>query len=224
MAQPSPPAHADCANSKRDRDILADMAELVLRLREREMNRVPILTTRLTVGRDTASDLVIDNAGVSRTHAVITFEDNTYYVDDADSQNGITVNGRATKQAALQYGDVIGIGKFEIELVQSGDFPTRAGNSAADALPARNVMRTIQMDAAATARLREEVAAKLAAKKDGAVRVSSRPSSSAPRAGIKPASAPPPAVGGSDVLAVLKVVLIVLAGVAALVTAVLLVL
>src|SRR5689334_9320536 len=101
------------------------MAELVLRLRDREMNRVPILTTRVTVGRDPSCSLVIDNAGVSRTHAVVTFADNVYSVEDAESQNGITLNGRTVKQASLNYGDIIGIGKFEIELVESQDYPTR---------------------------------------------------------------------------------------------------
>jgi predicted component of type VI protein secretion system len=184
------------------------MAELVLRLRDREMSRVPILSTRFTVGRDTGSDLVIDNAGVSRTHALVTFQDNTYSVEDAGSQNGITLNGKRVKQAELQYGDVIGIGKFEIEFLQSQDFPMSAGTST-DAPGAKNIMKTMQMSPEAAARIRDEAMARIAASKGQAApapTVSGRPAA-ARRPATAPASAPAPA---NDVTAVLKIVAMVL--------------
>src|ERR1044071_4055894 len=95
------------------------MAELVLSLRDRELSRIPITHAKLTVGRDAACDVVIDNAGVSRNHAVILYMDDEFRVRDMDSQNGITVNGRQVKDAVLRYGDVIGIGKFEMKLLET---------------------------------------------------------------------------------------------------------
>ncbi len=96
------------------------MAELVLRLRERELSRFPILHTRVTLGRDQESDVVIDNVSVSRTHAVLIYVDNHFRVRD-NSANGLTVNGNAVKDAVLNYGDVIGIGKFEVVLQKTAD-------------------------------------------------------------------------------------------------------
>lgn len=95
------------------------MAELVLRLRDRELSRTPILHTRITLGRDVASDLVIDNVSISRTHAVLIYVDKQFRIRDSESQAGLTVNGKPTKDCVLSYGDVIGIGKFEVVL-QSG--------------------------------------------------------------------------------------------------------
>lgn len=140
------------------------MAELVLRLRDRELARVAVVKTAMTVGRDAASDLVIDNAAVSRTHATVTVHDGAYRVHDQGSENGITLNGRRVRKASLDYGDVIGIGKFEIELIDSWHEPVqRAEAPAKDA--SKNVMKTMQVDAASAARLRDEALARIAAQK-----------------------------------------------------------
>lgn len=79
------------------------------------------MNTRITMGRDASSDVVIDNPGVSRTHAILIYVDNNFRIRDADSQNGLTVNGTAVKDAVLNYGDVIGLGKFELVLLNTGD-------------------------------------------------------------------------------------------------------
>jgi pSer/pThr/pTyr-binding forkhead associated (FHA) protein len=140
------------------------MAELVLRLRDREMNRVGIVKTHVTVGRDTTCDLMIDNAAVSRTHAIVSFSEGAYRVRDEESENGITLNGRRVRKAALDYGDVIGIGKFEIELVDSYHEPMQH-NAPQAKDETKNVMKTMQVDATTAARLRDEAMARIAAQK-----------------------------------------------------------
>jgi len=143
--------------------MIARMAELVLRLRDRELARVSIVKTRVTVGRDATSDLVIDNAAVSRTHATINFNNDTYRVYDEESENGLTVNGRRARKAALSYGDIVGIGKFEIELVESWHQPMLHAEPQQEG--SKNVMKTMQVDAASAARLRDEAMARIAAQK-----------------------------------------------------------
>lgn len=140
------------------------MAELVLRLRDREMGRVAILKTTVTVGRDQTSDLAIDNAAVSRTHASVSWTDGVYRVRDEDSENGITLNGKRVRKAALEYGDIIGIGKFEIEFVDSYHEPMQRAEAPAKQASA-NVMKTMSVDAATAARFRDEALAKIAAAK-----------------------------------------------------------
>jgi hypothetical protein len=141
------------------------MAELVLSLRDRELSRVPITHTRVTLGRDATCDVVIDNAGVSRNHAVIVFLDDQFQLRDLDSQNGVTVNGKAIKEAVLKYGDVIGIGKFTLRLAETDDeIELAAGTKQKPSAP-RSVMSTVQLDATAMNALREQIAAQQKAKR-----------------------------------------------------------
>ena len=141
------------------------MAELVLSLRDRELSRTPITHAKLTVGRDATCDVVIDNAGVSRNHAVVLYMDDEFRVRDMDSQNGITVNGKPVKDCVLRYGDVIGIGKFEVKLLETfADITIEAGAKEKSAVP-RSVMGTMQMSASAVAGLRDQIAAKQAGRK-----------------------------------------------------------
>jgi hypothetical protein len=157
------------------------MAELVLSLRDRELSRTPITHAKLSVGRDTTCDVVIDNAGVSRTHAVILYDNDEFRVRDMDSQNGITVNGKPVKHAQLKYGDVIGIGKFEIKLLETFEEITIEAGSRERQLAPRNVMGTMQMNAVAVAGLRDQIAAKQAQRKV-------EPANGAPKAKAKPAA------------------------------------
>lgn len=177
------------------------MAELVLRLRDREMARVGIVKTTMTVGRDNTSDLVIDNAAVSRTHATVSFSEGAYRVRDEGSENGITLNGRRVRKAALDYGDVIGIGKFEIEIVDSYHEPMHQviASQAKDA--SKNVMKTMQVDSATAARLRDEAMARIAAAKGlPAPAPKAPPRAGAPQVSQRaPAAAPAPAIQSAPV-------------------------
>jgi len=190
------------------------MAELVLRLRERELARVPVVKTRMTVGRDTTSDLVIDNAAVSRTHASVTYGEDAYRVHDEESENGITLNGRRVRKAALEYGDVIGIGKFEIELVQSWHEPVKqAAPQSKEA--AKNVMKTMQVDATTAARLRDEAMARIAAQKGLPAPTPKAPARPQATSASSRAPAPAPAAssGNNTLMLVGLVVVALLAGV-----------
>lgn len=161
-------------------------AELVLSLRERELSRTPITHTKLTVGREANCDVVIDNAGVSRNHAIIVYLDNAFRVRDNDSQNGITVNGKPVKDCELTYGDVIGIGKFELKLLETPDDFEReleSGSAQKQVKAPRNVMGTMQMNAVAVAGLRDQIAAQKAA---GKQQVNGAPTK---HKGVKPGAA-----------------------------------
>ena len=139
------------------------MAELLLTLREREISRTPVTHTRVIIGRDATCDVVIDNAGVSRNHAVVVFVEGEFRVRDTESQNGITVNGKRVAEATLEYGDVIGVGKFELKLCETDDEVELESGTAAKSDAPRSVMATMQMDGAA-ARMRDEILAKQKAK------------------------------------------------------------
>jgi pSer/pThr/pTyr-binding forkhead associated (FHA) protein len=87
---------------------------LILRFKEREIGRWEMDRPRLRIGRTPDNDIVIDNLGVSRLHAVVEEEKGAYSVRDCDSLNGTVVNGERTPHKTLQDGDEISIGKHTI--------------------------------------------------------------------------------------------------------------
>ncbi|MEK6223165.1 MAG: FHA domain-containing protein, partial [Chloroflexota bacterium] len=71
----------------------------------------PIAQTQITMGRDPASDWVIDFTAVSRNHAKITTQGDNHFIEDIGSSNGTFVNGQKIEgRHLLNTGDVIGLG------------------------------------------------------------------------------------------------------------------
>jgi pSer/pThr/pTyr-binding forkhead associated (FHA) protein len=71
----------------------------------------------LIVGRAPDCGLVLAGSGVSRRHARLEREGETFRVSDLGSANGIRVNGRRVESATLTVGDVIGIDEFTVTFV-----------------------------------------------------------------------------------------------------------
>ncbi|HEX5434416.1 MAG TPA: adenylate/guanylate cyclase domain-containing protein [Candidatus Angelobacter sp.] len=71
----------------------------------------------ITIGRGTANDLVLNDASVSRFHAVIKVHDHTVSIADRGSTNGIIRNGeKIDEESELQNGDVIQVGQYALRL------------------------------------------------------------------------------------------------------------
>ena len=62
------------------------------------------------LGRSRQCDVVINDPNVSRRHAEVRREGDEYVLVDLDSTNGLTVNGREVKRAALADGDQVQLG------------------------------------------------------------------------------------------------------------------
>jgi adenylate cyclase len=70
-----------------------------------------------TLGRGNANDLVLNDASVSRFHAVIKLEGHSLRIADRGSTNGILLNGRRIDQESeLNNGDVVRVGRYEMRL------------------------------------------------------------------------------------------------------------
>jgi pSer/pThr/pTyr-binding forkhead associated (FHA) protein len=63
------------------------------------------------LGRSQSADIVLDDASVSRRHAVIAVRAGRTMVLDNRSLNGVIVNGARVREAALADGDTIAIGR-----------------------------------------------------------------------------------------------------------------
>jgi diguanylate cyclase (GGDEF)-like protein len=83
----------------------------LLVLRGRSLGKLYKLEgSRFLVGRATTADIVLDDDGVSRFHAVITQEAARFRVEDLGSKNGIIVNGFKVSDHVLDEGDRIQLG------------------------------------------------------------------------------------------------------------------
>lgn len=71
----------------------------------------------ITVGRGTANDLVLNDASVSRFHAVIKLHENKVSIADRGSTNGIVRNGeKISEESGLENGDVVQVGQYALRL------------------------------------------------------------------------------------------------------------
>lgn len=73
-----------------------------------------ILEERLTIGRDSSNDIVIDNTFISGFHAeFIRQSDGGYEIVDLKSSNGTFVNGKRVERARVKGGDRLTFGQLE---------------------------------------------------------------------------------------------------------------
>ena len=91
------------------------MAKLVLTLEGDFLAEFPLDKARLSIGRRPNCDIRLENLAISGEHAVVVPEDGVFYLEDNQSTNGTLVNGRAITRHLLQDGDMIGLGRHQIE-------------------------------------------------------------------------------------------------------------
>ena len=75
------------------------------------------LVAKITIGRDSDNDVVVDNKLASRHHAIIQKIKNAYFIKDDNSTNGTLVNGvkiPKDKYVKLNPGDKITIGNMSL--------------------------------------------------------------------------------------------------------------
>jgi pSer/pThr/pTyr-binding forkhead associated (FHA) protein len=91
---------------------------LVIRTGGRAGDSFTLEGERLTVGRDTDSDVFLDDVTVSRNHAVLVRRGGSLHIDDLGSLNGTYVNRRRIESQKLTNGDELQIGKFKLTYLE----------------------------------------------------------------------------------------------------------
>lgn len=101
------------------------MAEIIVRFDDKVIERIVTEKKRISIGRTKDNDIVLENRGVSRKHALIEFNEKAAIVIDNESLNGTFVNNRKISEEVLRDDDVITIGKYQLiyhsEQSQDGD-------------------------------------------------------------------------------------------------------
>ena len=70
------------------------------------------------IGRSPAADIVLDDASVSRRHALIARRGERTVILDDRSLNGVAVNGTRVGEAELHDGDTIAVGRVQLRFVE----------------------------------------------------------------------------------------------------------
>ncbi len=90
------------------------MAEIVVKFDDKIIERIVTEKKRITIGRTNDNDVVLENRGVSRKHALIEFNNNAAVIIDNESLNGTFVNRRKITEEVLRDNDIITIGKYQL--------------------------------------------------------------------------------------------------------------
>lgn len=90
------------------------MAEIVVKFEDKVIERVVTEKKRISIGRTNDNDIVLENRGVSRKHAMIEFNNNAAVIIDNESLNGTFVNNRKVTEEVLRENDIITIGKYAL--------------------------------------------------------------------------------------------------------------
>lgn len=90
-------------------------AKLILSLDGELIQEYALTNERMTIGRKSHNDIVINNLAVSSEHAAIITLQHDSFLEDLDSTNGLSVNGTPVKKHFLQNGDTIEIGKYKLK-------------------------------------------------------------------------------------------------------------
>ena len=90
------------------------MLEILLKFKDSELKTIKTDKEEITIGRNTANDIHIDNLGVSKQHARIVKHQDVYLIEDFNSTNGTYINGQKVAKAELKDKDVVGIGKHSL--------------------------------------------------------------------------------------------------------------
>src|SRR4029077_1748532 len=114
------------------------MARLIISSPDGKNGILELNKPLITVGRGNANDLVLNDASVSRFHAVIKLRENSIFIADRGSTNGIVLNDeKINKETELKDGDVALVGLYRLRLenvddkglqVRRGEWPSTLNN------------------------------------------------------------------------------------------------
>ncbi|MFH1688138.1 MAG: FHA domain-containing protein [bacterium] len=90
------------------------MPEIVVKFENKIIERIVTEKRRISIGRTNDNDIMLENRGVSRKHALIEFNEGEAVLIDNESLNGTFVNSRKISEEILHDDDVITIGKYSL--------------------------------------------------------------------------------------------------------------
>lgn len=71
---------------------------------------IPVETSEILLGRHRSADIQFPDLSVSRYHAVLTYSDGVFLLEDLNSKSGTYLNGKKIKSAVINIDDEIRLG------------------------------------------------------------------------------------------------------------------
>lgn len=93
------------------------MAKLIIARDAQRVQTVQLQPGRVSLGRRSRNDIVLDHPTVSGAHAVIDSVGDDCYLEDVNSTNGSFVNGRRVGRHLLRHADQITLAVFRIQFL-----------------------------------------------------------------------------------------------------------
>lgn len=90
------------------------MPEFIVKYEDKVIERIVTEKRRISIGRTNDNDIMLENRGVSRKHALIEFNEDRAIIMDNESLNGTFVNNRRITEETLHNDDIITIGKYSL--------------------------------------------------------------------------------------------------------------
>src|SRR4029077_8447568 len=98
------------------------MARLIISSPDGKNGILELTKPVITIGRGNANDLVLNDSSVSRFHAVIKLKENSIFVADRGSTNGILLDDQKIPQETeLKDGDTALVGQYRLQLENVDD-------------------------------------------------------------------------------------------------------
>ena len=106
------------------------MAKIIVKLNNNIVQEYDVGQTT-SIGRE-RGDIILKNPAVSAKHAQVRVESNDFILEDLKSTNGTFINKGRISTQKLRHGDVIGIGKFELEFINQSEAANKSDPFASD--------------------------------------------------------------------------------------------
>jgi general secretion pathway protein A len=90
---------------------------------------VPLVSSRILIGRSELADVRIESAFVSRYHSLIVRENGYDILIDLGSTNGVLVNGKRVVRAQLKHRDLIQVGPARVTYLNPTHVPPLEGDA-----------------------------------------------------------------------------------------------
>jgi transcriptional regulator with GAF, ATPase, and Fis domain len=84
-------------------------------------SQLTVARSRITIGRSAVNDLVLTDTSVSGTHAELIIGESGVQVHDLDSTNGTFIGSVRVREAWIEAGSMLRVGKTEVELLAADE-------------------------------------------------------------------------------------------------------
>ena len=82
----------------------------------REGERFPLISSELTVGSSPNLEIRLPDSGIASYHARIIYRNGRHYIETLERRGRFLVNGVKTRKAELKDGDVLSLGKVQMQV------------------------------------------------------------------------------------------------------------